>query len=299
MKMKIAALALLLAAGAAPAAFAQDQDHGGWRHGGDRGDRPAGQPHAGGGQGEHRGGERPAPQAAPQAQLAPQAQPAPQAQAAPPQFQGRRGGGEARPGGGEGPRWVHVPQQPEPGFQGGRHRDGAEAGGFQGPGRGGPAVDQRRFDGGRRPDVQGVPQVQGWGGERRGDGQAPRADRRFDGGRGQGWDRNRGGDRNWSRDGRANGPHWSAGRYPHSYSSHRRFHIRPYVFPYGFYGFNWGYGQILPQAFFVDDYVLEDWWNYDLPAPPPGYDWVRVGDDAVLVDEYSGRIVQVVRALFW
>ena len=41
-----------------------------------------------------------------------------------------------------------------------------------------------------------------------------------------------------------------------------------------------------------------DWWSYGLPEPPYGYDWVRVGPDALLVD-YSGRIVQVVRAVFW
>jgi len=28
-------------------------------------------------------------------------------------------------------------------------------------------------------------------------------------------------------------------------------------------------------------------------APPDGYVWVRYGDDALLIDEYSGDIIQV------
>ena len=33
--------------------------------------------------------------------------------------------------------------------------------------------------------------------------------------------------------------------------------------------------------------------------PPPGFDWVRSGPDALLIDQFSGRIVQVVRNVFW
>jgi Ni/Co efflux regulator RcnB len=33
--------------------------------------------------------------------------------------------------------------------------------------------------------------------------------------------------------------------------------------------------------------------------PPIGYVWVRVGHDALLVDEFNGRVVQVVRYVFW
>ena len=50
---------------------------------------------------------------------------------------------------------------------------------------------------------------------------------------------------------------------------------------------------------FGPSYRLNDWWSYGLPWPPPGYDWVRIGDDALLIDRFSGRVVQVVRNLFW
>ncbi|MDB5442447.1 MAG: hypothetical protein JWP73_823, partial [Phenylobacterium sp.] len=94
-------------------------------------------------------------------------------------------------------------------------------------------------------------------------------------------------------------PEWRPDAFPHAYHSHARFHVRAYRPPPRFLGHRWGYGEILPPVWFGPDYLIADWWDYDLPAPPPGYDWVRVGDDAVLVDEYTGRIVQVVRGLFW
>lgn len=101
-----------------------------------------------------------------------------------------------------------------------------------------------------------------------------------------GWDHNR--------------PHWSQNRYPHVFQSHHRFHRGRFFWPRGF-GFRaFAFGEILPPIFWTSpDYLIEDWWDYDLPYPPPGYEWVRAGDDALLVDEYDGRIVQVIREIFW
>ena len=36
-----------------------------------------------------------------------------------------------------------------------------------------------------------------------------------------------------------------------------------------------------------------------LPIPPIGYEYVRVGDDVLLVDMFSGRVVQVIYDVFW
>ena len=38
---------------------------------------------------------------------------------------------------------------------------------------------------------------------------------------------------------------------------------------------------------------------YQLPYPPPGTQWVRYWNDAVLVDTYSGEVVDVIRDFFW
>jgi Ni/Co efflux regulator RcnB len=38
---------------------------------------------------------------------------------------------------------------------------------------------------------------------------------------------------------------------------------------------------------------------FDLPMPPRGYEWVRYGDDALLVNIRTGEIVDVVYDVFW
>lgn len=94
-------------------------------------------------------------------------------------------------------------------------------------------------------------------------------------------------------------PEWQRGRFPPVYRTPHRFHVTPYRWPFGYGGRAWGFGEILPPVFWGPSYEILDWWAYDLPAPPPGFTWVRVGYDAVLVDRFDGRIVQVFRGLFW
>jgi Ni/Co efflux regulator RcnB len=155
-------------------------------------------------------------------------------------------------------------------------------------------------------DRQGAPpQVQGW---RRGDGRPDgRPEARPEGRPGQGgghWTDHPRDNPRWeqqhSRD-RQHGdrPQWRPGAFPHSFDSHHRFHVRPYRRPPHFFLHAWSFGEFLPPDWYGPDYLIADWWDYDLPAPPYGFDWVRIGDDAVLVDDYSGRIVQVIRGLFW
>jgi len=104
-----------------------------------------------------------------------------------------------------------------------------------------------------------------------------------------------------ARDGRwaGRGDHWQPGRYPPVFSAHHRFHVGRYHAPYGFFARSWGFGDILPRGWYGPDYFIDDFLDFDLPYPPPGYEWVRVGDDALMIDEYTGRIVQVVRGIFW
>jgi Ni/Co efflux regulator RcnB len=94
-------------------------------------------------------------------------------------------------------------------------------------------------------------------------------------------------------------PRWTPGRYPHSFRSAHRWRVGPYYAPVGFYDHLWGWGDYLPPSWYGEQYIVADWWNYDLPAPPYGYFWVRVAGDAMLVDQYSGQIAQVIRAVFW
>lgn len=309
-----AALALVLLAGSATAALAQDQGgnrggrgaDGGGRQGGghngagqsgggqNRGERPqfrdterrdmmGGEDHRGQRRSQFQADQAPAAPAAPRAREAPQAPAALQAQQPRyrPQFRGDGGQGLAN---GQGRELTPPPAQ------GGNTRD--RGGDRRGDGA---RPDWNRPDGnrpdGHRPD--GNRDGSRW------DGAGHRYDGR-DGGDRRDWDHRNGGDRrDWDhRDDRGR-PHWQQGRYPQVYRSPQRYRYGYYRPPIGFYSHNWAFGEFLPRGWYGSDYLLDSWWDYDLPYPPPGYDWVRVGSDALLIDRYSGRIVQVVRYLFW
>ena len=41
-----------------------------------------------------------------------------------------------------------------------------------------------------------------------------------------------------------------------------------------------------------------DYWLFGLDVPPYGYEWVRYGPDALLIDLRSGEVIQVVYGRF-
>ncbi|THD63685.1 RcnB family protein [Phenylobacterium sp.] len=92
---------------------------------------------------------------------------------------------------------------------------------------------------------------------------------------------------------------WAPGRYPPVYWAQQRFRAAPYRAPYGYFVRSWAFGDFLPQGWYGQSYWLNDFGDYGLPYPPPGFEWVRVGGDAIMVDQYSGRVVQVVRGIFY
>lgn len=78
------------------------------------------------------------------------------------------------------------------------------------------------------------------------------------------------------------------------------------LFNLGFYfdPFGWGYqryniGWRMWPSYYGSQYWLNDPWQYRLPYAPPGYRWVRYWDDAVLVDTWSGQVVDVIYNFFW
>jgi len=106
--------------------------------------------------------------------------------------------------------------------------------------------------------------------------------------------------------GPANGPARSAGprqnfsAFNRNISAPRRFHApSSYRRPSGWYARRWSYGQILPALFWAPDYWINDFYDYALAPPPPGTVWVRDGDDALLIDRYSGEIIQVDYGVFY
>jgi Ni/Co efflux regulator RcnB len=218
------------------------------------------------------------------------------------------------------------PQQAQPERRDWNRGDGQRGDGNRGDGNRGDGQrgdgnrgDGNRGDGGRNWDRGDANRNDGDRGDR-GDRNWDRGDRRGDGD-GRRWDGNRG-DQNWRRDYDWRGgrnwdtrrdwdrdrswrdrdrdrPRYDRRQYAPIWRSERRFRAPIYRAPSGFYSRSWVYGDILPRGWYGPQYYILDWWSYGLPIPPAGYEWTRIGDDAVLVDTFSGRIVQVVYDLFW
>jgi hypothetical protein len=159
----------------------------------------------------------------------------------------------------------HGPPPHAQGAPGGHPGPGAPPGGFHGPP---PAHD---YHGGpAAPDFHASPSFHG-----------PPAGAHFDGFRGQGI-----------------GPHGPAHVFYHgrSFSS---FHAAPFYYPGGWGYRRWAVGQTLPGLFLTQGYFIGNWGGYGLAPPPPGLQWVRYGPDALLVNVYTGQVVDTVYGVFW
>lgn len=91
---------------------------------------------------------------------------------------------------------------------------------------------------------------------------------------------------------------YSSDQWRRTYRAHHRYHVERYRTPPGFYIRSWVFGDYLPNSWYTPNYYL-NWWAYGLPRPPIGTEWVRSGDDALLVDTWSGEVLSVYYDLFW
>ena len=78
------------------------------------------------------------------------------------------------------------------------------------------------------------------------------------------------------------------------------YHLGHYYSPYR----SWSYrplsiGFSLQPLFYSSRYWIDDPWQYRLPEAYGPYRWVRYYDDALLVDIYSGEVVDVIHDFFW
>jgi Ni/Co efflux regulator RcnB len=78
-----------------------------------------------------------------------------------------------------------------------------------------------------------------------------------------------------------------------------RFHAGPYRAPRGYAYRRWVFGERLPGIYFAPAFWITDFLAFDLFAPPDGYVWVRYGPDALLIDQYTGEIIQVDYGVFY
>ena len=77
-----------------------------------------------------------------------------------------------------------------------------------------------------------------------------------------------------------------------------RFHVAPYRAPRGYYHHAWRAGERLPAGYRHTRYVVHDYRDYRLYAPPRGHQWVRVDHDVVLTALATGVVAAVVYNLF-
>ncbi|HVY82148.1 MAG TPA: RcnB family protein [Steroidobacteraceae bacterium] len=68
--------------------------------------------------------------------------------------------------------------------------------------------------------------------------------------------------------------------------------------PPGYYAHTWRRGERLPVAYYAPRYVIVDYHECGLRAPPVGYHWVRVNNDAVLAAVATGVVLDVAFHLF-
>ena len=163
--------------------------------------------------------------------------------------------------------------------------------------------------------------------ERRGDVRADRVERRGDQRADRIQDRNRSyadsnrnrtyrgndtryrdGDRRWSGNDRYDGRRWDRrwrdnNRYDwQRYRTTNRvvFRLGTYYSPYRNYSYRrFSIGGFLDSLFYGQNYWISDPWQYRLPPAPYGTQWVRYYDDVLLVDVYTGEVVDVIHNFFW
>lgn len=84
-------------------------------------------------------------------------------------------------------------------------------------------------------------------------------------------------------------------------NSHRStFRVGIYYAPYrNYYYRRLDTGFFLDALFYSNRYWINDPWQYRLPAAYGPYRWVHYYDDALLVDTYSGEVVDVIYDFFW
>ena len=102
------------------------------------------------------------------------------------------------------------------------------------------------------------------------------------------WDHN-----DWRRDTRYD---WSGYRNRHR----DLYRVGRYFSPYSDYGYSrLSIGFFLSSGLFGQSYWINDPWQYRLPQAYGPYRWVRYYDDVLLVDIYSGEVVDVIHDFFW
>jgi Ni/Co efflux regulator RcnB len=88
-------------------------------------------------------------------------------------------------------------------------------------------------------------------------------------------------------------------RIGHRPSTFHRIRARTFHYPRGYRYRRFRVGLILPALFLSSAYFFNSYYDLGLGPPPPGYVWVRYGPDLLLVNRYTGRVVDVIYGAFY
>jgi len=116
---------------------------------------------------------------------------------------------------------------------------------------------------------------------------------------------------NWQRDRRDND--WSNRDWDRRWRDNNRYdwqryrntnraayRLGTYYAPYQSYSYRrYGIGNSLGSLFYGSSYWITNPWQYRLPDVWGPYRWVRYYDDVMLVDVYTGQVVDVIYDFFW
>lgn len=72
-----------------------------------------------------------------------------------------------------------------------------------------------------------------------------------------------------------------------------------YFDPFGFSYRRFGIGSYLYPGYYQSSYWINDPWQYRLPPAYGPYRWVRYHNDAVMIDTWTGEVVDVIYGFFW
>jgi Ni/Co efflux regulator RcnB len=88
-------------------------------------------------------------------------------------------------------------------------------------------------------------------------------------------------------------------QYRRTIATTKHYNAGAFVAPNGYTYTRYELGARMPAVLLSDDsLVLTGYSTYALTAPPSGLTWIRVGNDALLVDRKTGEVVETDYGLF-
>jgi Ni/Co efflux regulator RcnB len=78
-----------------------------------------------------------------------------------------------------------------------------------------------------------------------------------------------------------------------------RYRAPAYAYPTGYSYRRWYPGDHIPALFLAAQFFFDNYAQIGLEVPPPGYRWVRYGPDALLVNQRTGAVEDVVYGAFY